>query len=89
MAYHPYHFVGEVLLHPVVLLIAIRPYDGDIKFGLLSIFYRKYLHIQGVTGPHRQNDRDDRICREDHFFKGTYTRKHVVYELCAGEGVRP
>ena len=24
--------------------------------------------IQGVTGPHRQNDRDDRSCREDHFF---------------------
>ena len=24
-------------------------------------------HIQGVTGPHRQNDRDDRPCREDHF----------------------
>ena len=25
------------------------------------------LYIQGVTGPHRQNDRDDRPCREDHF----------------------
>ena len=24
--------------------------------------------IQGVTGPHRQNYRDDRPCREDHFF---------------------
>ena len=23
--------------------------------------------IQAVTGPHRQNDRDDRSCREDHF----------------------
>ena len=27
----------------------------------------RYKHIQGVTGPHRQNDRDDRPCREDHF----------------------
>ena len=26
-----------------------------------------YTYIQGVTGPHRQNDRDDRPCREDHF----------------------
>ena len=24
--------------------------------------------IQSVTEPHRQNDRDDRPCREDHFF---------------------
>ena len=23
--------------------------------------------IQGVTGPHRQNDRDDRPCSEDQF----------------------
>ena len=23
--------------------------------------------LQSVTGPHRQNDRDDRPCREDHF----------------------
>ena len=26
-----------------------------------------YIFIQGVTGPHRQNDRDDRPCRKDHF----------------------
>ena len=25
------------------------------------------VYIQRVTGPHRQNDRDDRPCREDHF----------------------
>ena len=25
------------------------------------------IHIQSVTGPHRQNDRDDRPCREYHF----------------------
>ena len=26
MAYHPYHFVGEVLLHPVYMPVAV--YDG-------------------------------------------------------------
>ena len=50
---------------------------------------KSQLVIQDVTGPHRQNDRDDTSCREDHFCEGTYIRKHVVYELCAGEGVRP
>ena len=25
------------------------------------------LYIEAVTGPHRQNDSDDRPCREDHF----------------------
>ena len=44
--------------------------------------------IQSVTGPHRQNDRDDRPCREDHFCKETYTRKHVIPELCACIKVR-
>ena len=47
------------------------------------------IYIQGVTGPHRQSDRDDRPCKGIIFCEGTYTRKHVVYELCAGEAVRP
>ena len=33
--------------------------------------------IQVVTGPHRQNDRDDRPCREDHFF----VKKHVLANM--------
>ena len=36
-----------------------------------------YIYIQGVTGPHRQNDRDDRPCREDHFF----VKEHVLANL--------
>ena len=47
------------------------------------------FNLQGVTGPHRQNDRDDRHAERIIFCEGTCTRKHIIYELCAGEGVRP
>ena len=33
--------------------------------------------IQGVTGPHRQKDGDDRSCREDHFF----VKEHVLANM--------
>ena len=36
-----------------------------------------YIYIQGVTGPHRQNDRDDRPCREDHFF----VKEHILANM--------
>ena len=36
-----------------------------------------YIYIQGVTGPHRQNDRDDRPCREDHFF----VKEHILANI--------
>ena len=49
----------------------------------IFLFFPISQYIQGVTGPHRQNDRDDRPCREDNFCEGTYTRKHVIPELCA------
>ena len=42
---------------------------------------RNYIYIQGVTGPHRKMvwmiGHAERII----FCEGTYTRKHVVYEL--------
>ena len=59
-----------------------------IESNPTSGYFVWFFFIQGVTGPHRKNDRDDRPCREDNFFEGTCTRKHVVYGLCAGEGVR-
>ena len=38
----------------------------------------KFRHIiQSVTGPHRQNDRDDRLCRKDHFF----VKEHVLANM--------
>ena len=46
-------------------------WTSDLQFH--ALFYQwsnlsQYLSfIQGVTGPHRQNDRDDRPCREDNF----------------------
>ena len=33
--------------------------------------------IQDVTGPHRQKDRDDRPCREDHFF----VKEHILVNM--------
>ena len=41
-------------------------------------------YIQGVTGPHRQNDRDDRPYREDHFFWrniGLYTQTCRLWSM--------
>ena len=35
------------------------------------------IDIQGVTGPHRQNDRDDRPCRDDRFF----VKEHVLANM--------
>ena len=35
------------------------------------------LSIQSVTEPHRQNDRDDRPCREDHFFM----KEHILANM--------
>ena len=47
----------------------------EIRKALSRQWYKKMLmwckfsqnYIQGVTRPHRQNDRDDRPCREDNF----------------------
>ena len=33
--------------------------------------------LQGVTGPHRQNDRDDRPCRKDNFF----VKEHILANM--------
>ena len=41
----------------------IRDLEITITLYLLYVC----MYIQGVTGPHRQNDRDDRPCREDNF----------------------
>ena len=38
---------------------------------------RSIIKLQGVTGPHRQNDRDDRLCRGDHFF----VKEHVLANM--------
>ena len=38
-----------------------------------------YVYIQGVTGSHRQNDRDDRPCREDHFFVKEYILANMSF----------
>ena len=43
-----------------------------IMSSLLCLYAKEYFcyfyaFIQDVTGPYRQNDRDDRPCREDHF----------------------
>ena len=49
-------------------------FGGNFSKKKVRLIVRKirytsiFLNIQGVTGPHRQNDRDDRPCREDHFF---------------------
>ena len=39
---------------------------GDFEYSLKLML--TVISIQGVTGPHRKSDRDDRPCREDHFF---------------------
>ena len=52
--------VTDRLLTKVLYSIDIgekREYNGTVH----------QLFIQSVTGPHRQNDRDERPCREDHF----------------------
>ena len=94
MAYHPYNFVGEVLLQPVFSLkeerlhrkekekhhssvnMPCKPKVPNLKMfvwihsttpPILSVKFWDILYIQGVTGPHRQNDRDDRPCRENDF----------------------
>ena len=50
------------------------------EFGVKDLTLRRILmilYIQGVTGPHRQNDRDDRPCREDHFF----VKEHILANM--------
>ena len=48
--------------------------------SIVGVLGTPCIYIQGVAGSHRQNDR---LCREDHFYEETYTRKHVVPESCA------
>ena len=43
-----------------------RPGVRRMKLTVCMCIYI-YICIQGVTGPHRQNDMDDKPCREDHF----------------------
>ena len=55
------------------------------------IFHHKILcFIQGVTGPHRQNDRDDRPCREDHFlWRNMYSQTCRSWVMRMYQGARP
>ena len=52
---------GASFYHNALILVST---ERDRVSSLLRLYNRG---IQGVTGPHRQNDRDDRPCREDHF----------------------
>ena len=60
-----YHASGQVQLSTI---ISQKNYN---------VFIICVSDIQGVTEPHRQNDRDDRPCREDHFFM----KEHVLANM--------
>ena len=67
----PTSILGETyeqfkILHPDVVI-------GHTKF----CEFRPKHNLQGVTGPHRQNDSDDRLCREDHFL-----RRNMYSQTC-------
>ena len=51
------------LFPSIILISSILFFPGPAHTSFTTWF----TSIQGVTGPYRQNDRDDRPCREDNF----------------------
>ena len=54
MAYHPYHFVGEVLLHPVYIILSIVPGDclNDGTYLPSTLYSCNMNCIQREKTPH-------------------------------------